>query len=79
MVRGATPSYALAYREIEDLLDVLDHRGLCRCCIVGAMLTHALMASEHELGTARTIEAVEHMLNVLRANPTPTPSHVTAH
>jgi hypothetical protein len=66
-----TASFKIADQRIKTLLKRLEH--LCPCCTAQALAFHAAFLAEQAMGSARTIEAFEDIISVLRKNDIPAP------
>jgi hypothetical protein len=70
-----TKSFLHADRCIGQLLDALNKKGLCGCCVARALLYHGAFLYEGTMGSIEAAEELETMAAHLRGNNKPAPDH----
>jgi hypothetical protein len=65
-------SYQIADRKIRNLLQRLNDKNLCGCCVARVLMHCGADLAEETMGRAEAIETLEYIISVIRENPFPT-------
>jgi hypothetical protein len=68
-----TPSVKIADQKIGNLLQRLDNKNVCPCCVARVLALHAASLAEDVMGSAEAIEMFEDIIAALREHDVPAP------
>jgi hypothetical protein len=71
---GQLPSFRIADQKINNLVQRLNDKNLCGCCVARALMYRGADLAELMMGRAEAIKTLEYIISLIRENPLPSTS-----